>query len=648
MSDAVWLTAAALGGAAVGVWWYAAREERVRGRALAAVLRALAVALLIGGLRLPPLAVRGEADRGPVVLLDVSRSMALPAVPGGPSRLDSARSRLSALRPRSVILFGDEPVAVTPDSAFLARPSGRASRLVPALSVASGQGAADVIVLTDGEWDDYWEARAEAERLGLHVVEIRVAAPVARVGVATVTAPSRARAGDTAEVFAELVAAGEPSALPDTVELGLSTAGREVTRARTPVPAPGRTARVALRFLPAQPAATDEWRAYEVSLMPEADPYGAADRRRVWMEVSRGTRGAIVISLDPDWESRFLLPVLEGAAVGGARAYLQMSPDRFVLAGPEPQAVLSATRVQREARLADLLVVQGAPASLPDWLATLLATHDRVLHLPRGGGAVPGTPIHVVEAMGGDWYPSGELPASPISAFFAGIAAEELPPVGGLFSVTGPSEWTPLLARRDRLGPARPVLVAGGAEGRRWAVAAASGLWRWAFRDGMSRQAYRALFGGVAGWLLEFRAGRPVELERDPPPAGEPLGWRVRPRVRDLALAVYDSADGPVWADTISAPEGRVAGPALPDGPARFVATGRGPQGEFRVERPFDVGDAGGELRPRETFEPLRVGSGGAADRGERSARPRPVWPFALATLLLCGEWAWRRRIGLR
>ncbi len=36
------------------------------------------------------------------------------------------------------------------------------------------------------------------------------------------------------------------------------------------------------------------------------------------------------------------------------------------------------------------------------------------------------------------------------------------------------------------------------------------------------------------------------------------------------------------------------------------------------------------------------------AGGSEVPGRSRPVWPFLLAALLLCFEWTWRQRIGLR
>lgn len=643
MSDVLWLAGSAAAGIAVGVWWYGVREERVAGRLPAALLRAGAVTLLLAALRLPPLPARGGPGSGTLTLLDVSRSMTLPARPGGPTRIDSARALLRSLPRTEVLLFGGEPVSVAAESALAHVPGAETSRLAPALVAAAARGAGRVRVVGDGEWDDPAEAAREAERLGLGVEEQRVAVPVSRVGLVALELPARAVAGDTVEATVELTAAGD-GALPDSVRVVLTADEDTVAWGRAPVPSPGRRGRLTLRFLPRQPAAESEWQGYEAALAADADPFGVARGRQGWMEVAREARGAVLVALDPDWEPRFLLPALERAVAGGARAYLRVSPDRFVRVAIRP-APTRAEAVRQDARSADLLILQGTPPQLAGWAAEARGA-ERLLLLPRGAGPLPGTPVAVEGGLAGDWYPSAPAPPSPISGYLAAVDPAALPPPGGLLELSG-SGWTPLELRRDRRGAARPLLLAGGSGERRWAALAATGTWRWALREGTPRQAYRALFAALAGWLLEARRGIPVALEEEPR-AGAPLRWRVAPGVRELALSVYDSTGSVVWRDTLAGGVGRVTGPVPPPGPSRFEAEGSGPDDRFRVERPFHVHPGDEEWLPRAPVPPLATGRGGGGGERRPEPRRRAVWPFAAAVLLLCVEWAWRRRIGLR
>src|SRR5690606_40343767 len=86
-----------------------------------------------------------------------------------------------------------------------------------------------------------------------------------------------------------------------------------------------------------------------------------------------------------------------------------------------------------------------------------------------------------------------------------------------------------------------------GQEGRRrWAVATAEGFWRWAFRGGEARQAYRRLWGAIGGWLIEEdvapgdSAVRPVRIVAQ---RGEPIGWVAGVTDADsVAIRITDPA----------------------------------------------------------------------------------------------------------
>lgn len=653
MSPAAWVAASTLLAAALAVWAYGWREEPVPGRTVAAVLRGLALAFLLGGLFLPPIrGSEGGDGAGPVVVLDISASMALPASATGGSRLDSARTLLRALAPARVVLMGDEPATVPAAEALGVAATARRSRLAPALEAAALSGAARAVVLTDGAWDDRPAVEEVVERLALGVREARVAEPTPRLGLSGASAPDRLPAGETATASVELTAGGEGAALPDTVAVELWEEERRVAARWVPSPAPGRSVRVALEFAPTAPeegATGSGWRTYELRLETGADPLGASDRARFRARITDEAGGAVLVSTDPDWEPGFLLPVLERIVLGGARGYLRVGDGAWLEMGDRPSAV-SPEEVRRDASAARLLAVQGDPGSLPAWLAREVEAHPRRLFLPRGTGSIPGLPVRVVAPLEGEWYPVAPPPPGPAARLLAGLAVEDLPPLTALYSLEGgdaPGTWVPLRGRRGRRGEDRPLALAGG-EGRRWAVAAGEGYWRWALREGVPRRVYEALVGAVAGWIVEGGTVRPVELEGRPRPS-EALGWRVAPGVSGLRVAVRDSAGETVWTGEWEDPSARVPGPVPPHGDASFEATGRTPDGAFRTVRPFRAEPEAGELLPRALPPPLARAAIGSEEAGDGPpGRGRAVWPFVAAALLLCGEWVWRRRIGLR
>ena len=90
----VWLSVSAIAAAAAAWIRYGLREEAVPGRVGPAILFALALFLVLAGFVLPPLQPAPTARNPSVAILDISASMDLPALPGGPSRLDSGRAEV--------------------------------------------------------------------------------------------------------------------------------------------------------------------------------------------------------------------------------------------------------------------------------------------------------------------------------------------------------------------------------------------------------------------------------------------------------------------------------------------------------------------------------------------------------------------------
>ena len=647
-----WLTGSAIAAAAAAWIRYGRSEEAVPGRTGPAILFALALFLVLAGFVLPSLRTSPTAPTPLVAILDISASMDLPGIPGGQSRLDSGRAAVQRLLPDRIVTFSSsvsDPIAPTGLDSVIGAAGRAGSRLAPALRVARAAGADSVVVITDGELEDREDARREVERLGLRVRELRTARSVLRTTVREVSAPGRVSAGDTISFAIEISTRGSSGASPIADSVTVTVEGLPGTKATVRVrrPSPGRSTIAELQLPAPEIGEESAWRRFGVSLDPGADPLEAEQKRTVWVEITRGRAGVVLVSVDPDWEPRQLLPVLERASNGGARAYLRIGPDRWVKAGTVPEPV-AGTRVRSEAADSDLLVVQAGLSELPPWLRDLTGRHSRVLFLARGSGNLPGSEIAVGALLAGDWFAALPPPSNPVASALSGLDAEELPPVAALRAVQGAGAWTILQLRRNRRGDELPAAVGFVSGGARRVLVLAEGTWRWSTRTGSARSVYRGLYAGIAGWLLGDFRSVPVTLTADPADGRGSVAWSVAPGVEDLVIVVRDSTGTAVWRDSIAVPAERVEGPFLSAGELEYEARGRIEKSEFVVGRPFTVAGPTAELSGRDVGASLTSRAESSSRRPTGSQTAPPLWPYVLAAVLLCAEWIWRHRLGLR
>lgn len=647
----VWLVLSAVLASGITYWWYARREERVRGRRIAGLLRGTALFLLLGSPVFIGVVPDSSRSADAVWLLDQSRSMRLPVRPGGPTRADSAVSQLQGREGVQLLLFGRNPswAEVFPQSpeSF----SARSSLLAPALSAARGRGVDSVLVVTDGAFDDLQEATRLAMESGLGVREVRLGGATPRIGLAGIVLPPSVRGGDTVIAVVELAASGDRDKLPAEVPVIVSHIGEPDVQALVPVPGRERTGRASFPLVFTSRADSAEWRRVDVRLASDADPFGAALSASAWIQVRPRASGVVAVSLDPDWELRSLMPVASRASAGGATGYLRIGDGEFarVSSSPRPHVPLSVVRA--DIRAAKLLIVQGDPNRVPSWLQSAMRSQTRILFLARQPGQIPGLGLSVGEALAGEWYVGDQIPGSPVAPLLAGLEGSALPPLTALLTLADGRGWSPLLAQRDRRGPARPVGRMLETGNRRVGVLAATGTWRWATRGAAARQAYRALYASMMGWLLEDEAGTPVTLLEVGEGGRERVGWRIAAGVTDLVLTVRDSAGASVWSDSsVALPGGgerTIDGPLLETGTWSYRADGRTDGSAMASQRPFAIPTLS-ELLPHDRQNPLALAPQSFSGASSARAGERPWWPLAAAVLLLCMEWIWRRRIGLR
>jgi hypothetical protein len=638
--------------AAFAFWIYLRRELPISGRLALAALRAGALVLLVLLLWNPSLPARSRpgGEVQPWVALDDSRSMTASGGEDAPWSRALARARTAAAAGARVVTLGESRGPV-PDLDSLTA-DAETSLLAPTLRRAAEAGVRELTVVSDLRLDDAVAVAAELSVPGLRVRIEDVGGPVVSAGIADVEAPATGRAGEAVRVAVEVFATAESAG--DSARLVLTRDGAAVGSWTIELPGPGTTVRREVETSLPREAGTVLWRA---TVRTPGDAFEDDDGRARATEVDPASGVVAVVSLAPDWESRFLLPVLTQVTGLPTRGWLRVGPDRYLPTGGG--AVVGAEALRPALEEARILVLLGLGRDAPDWVREVLRTNRRTLVLAGdpSGAAAAGVPAGPVRA--GEWYATAPVPASPVAAALADLPVAELPPLGRVLPPGGaPAGQAALAVQRAGAGPTVPALVLRDEGRRRTVVALASGFWRWAFRPDAPREAYRRLWSGVAGWLLEFEEGAALAgLAPESPvvSATAPVTWRA-PEAGGGRIEVTLARDGATQrTDTISVDAtGRGDQPPVPEGswtwearvlaPDSVAGRGRTWRGVLESERWT------GELRaPRADLAiPDPAAAAGRATAGDGAPlRTRP-WPYLLVLGLLSVEWVGRRRSGLR
>jgi hypothetical protein len=430
--------------------------------------------------------------------------------------------------------------------------------------------------------------------------------------------------------------------------------GNEVARAEVVLPAEGRLATTQIAFNASGPAEGGLVR-YDVGFAT-ADSIPDDDVRSTYVYVSEEPAGVVIVSFLPDWEPRFLHPVLAQALGLPVRTFLRVPNGSYFRGGNGLDAGtrVDEAAVRRALAQADLIVLHGVTENAPAWWREVAARGARLLLFPADA---LGEPYEVSRGVDGDWYVSGEVPASPIAGFLQELNVGELPPLETVFTATpGAGAWTPLFAGRSRRGGRTPVLYAQQIGNRRTAIALATGYWRWSFRGGASRDLYTRLWGALAGWMAQDHAqvaGAAIRPVTRTAARGQALRWvapgltvdSLRIRLTDAAGRASESTIRPLRGDT-------AISPVLPPGHYRYEARAFGGGNELaQASGPVTVESYSTEfMRVPADLSVLRTTAATLAGTPRGAARPLHtyIWPYIVLVLLLCAEWIFRRRWGLR
>ena len=659
------LVAAAAG---LAVWIYLREEPAVRGRNVLTALRVTAF-LLIGLLLWnPSLSVSSDAPGVSWVVVDGTLGMTA-LDEGGESAwdraLEEARERLSEApvgRTPRLVVYDGELHMLDLDSLESFSPHRPGSEMHTALLRAAEAGAQEMTVLSDFRLRTGGSFRRLLTELPTPTRLQDVSGSPRNAGIVDFRLPSSLSTGE--DVEAEVEVFGEGGGEGDSAVVEVLEEGTEVGRASVSVPGPGERLTAAV---PLSAPSESGWTRYEARVQLEGDGFPWDDSAILYRDVDREARGVVLLSLLPDWEPRFLLPVLRNATGLDGVGLLHTTDGRYLplVEGGADVAPWSEEEAREAVEEAELLVLHGISGEAPPWVQEAAADVGRLLLFPADAEGAAQGGLQVGSGADGEWYLDPEVPASPVAPYLGELipGTETIPPLHDIWTLdevpTGAA--FPLLIRRDRRGEALPALALHPVDGRRVAVALASGYWRWAMRPGTSRDAYRRSWSGTAAWLmagerrltgLEVRPEEFVASEgetirwRAPGWTGETLTLRIRPADEE------EWEDGEVEVDEMSGFDLSAPSPGL----YLYEAYGGAEADSVVGEGRFDVVRRSLELMhpPRAPEELLAasdtdVPETGLSDLGrvEEPLRTHPL-PWILLVAVLCVEWIGRRRVGLR
>src|SRR5690606_8937406 len=249
-------------------------------------------------------------------------------------------------------------------------------------------------------------------RLGLEVETVRVGEDVPNRAIAEVSAPQWVEAGEPLPI--DLSVSG---AAGDSVAVVVRRDGRVIGRA---VAGPAATELLASRGAEVrlEPAARDDgWVRLDVAL-ETGDAVSDDDTRTLYVQVGDEPAGVALVSFRPDWEPRFLAPLLERSLGLPLRAYLRGATGRWVrlASGLEAGAAATEEDVRRAVQRGQLVVLHGVGIDAPQWAHEALRSARHLLVFPAGQAADLELPVAVSDEITGDFFASPTIPSSPVAA----------------------------------------------------------------------------------------------------------------------------------------------------------------------------------------------------------------------------------------
>ena len=627
-------------------WVYLRVELTVPAARSLAVVRASILSLVLLLLFDPrlPFEATGAAPT-PWVLLDASMSMTVEGLEGSsPAEVAAERAAELETEGWEVFRFGNGNLVRQVNETQ--RASERLiSESAPSLQLAAESGAKEVRVLSDLRFTDPVAIQSVLDVIPVAVQfeDLSLVARnsgIARFSVSDVLYPEDSPAAEI-EIF------GGNSG--DSVIVEIFEEKREVAQVRVLAPGPGLRATGTVRLPPAGESGHLRYTARIADEEQVDDAFPSDDEAVTYAGIGYPAGALVLVSAVPDWEPRYLLPVLEKVTGLPSIGYLRAGPDRFVRLGSASDRGIPAdsSTVKRAATEAALLVLHGLGVDADPWIAEIAEGQGQRLVLPLDSEGTRAVGLETGDPISGEWYASPDVPTSPIAGALAGVNLQGLPPLSGAMVPSTPLLLPPLQIQLRGAGSPESAFGLIERPGGRVAVALASQFWRWAAREN-GHEPYRRIWSGIVDWLL---AGEEV-IAAEPRPMvwvtsrGQKIAWSLGGDSSSVHLEVWSGTE--VVTDTTLVGGGEAMTGALD--PGLYTYTLVSESGDTVGAGRFDVSGVSLEMLPVAKMPELSRGSLSSPGNAEDSGRPLRTYPwvYLLIMVLLCSEWIVRRRTGLR
>ena len=486
-------------------WVYSRMEIAISSWKSLAILRFLTlsmVLLLIWDPKIP--VARTEIGQDTVwVLLDGSQSMR-PTDQSRPGLLEEVMERLTEMEemPLRIMLFGERPRFVSADSVESIDFRDELSTLGPALVSAAEAGASDVLVLSDFRINDVETLDSYSQTYGLDVKFERLDMERRNVGVEDFMVFRNDPLEETVTAQASIFSEGLQEDESITIEI-FEEENLVVSEEVNPISI-GNTLMFEVE-LPINHEASGLLE-YRISLGILEDDFSLDNQKSTYIDMSFSDKEIVFLSMKPDWEPRFLLPVLSEVSGLSFEGFLSLGDDQFLsmndIEGDE--SIVTESRVKRAVAASRILIVHGLAGDSPDWVVDALDNSSSTIAFIEDGTAASKMGVSTQQSIvEGEWYLESSLKPSPLASTLSGIDLTSLAPLNAVLPMLDPNSYLrPIEFRRNGLGQIQAPLILNESDDSKQALVLASGFWRWSSRGGNSREVYRRLWSGVLGWLM--------------------------------------------------------------------------------------------------------------------------------------------------